>query len=467
MKTAARQDVGVRLKAKFNDITRQDPSGREITFGMIESAMFKNRQTVFPKMPATRNEYVELLKESSFKDHLVGEVLDENGLVLAVLFSNPNLLENLQLSEEVGFDATFHSCPKMFYQLMNIFIVKQNRHFFPAFCVLMANKTEALYDAVFNKLGDLIPDFHPQKAMSDFEKASRNAFKKKWPVSDMLSCYFHFSQAILKRVRKEGLIKLYEVEKSEFHKWVRAMRSLPLLPKQHILSVFEILEQKVFPDMTSINKKKTKKFKKYVRKNWMPATVLETLSVFGEEFKTNNGAESWHAKLKEEFPKKPKLWHFTKKLGDLLADSQLDIERLALHGQISRPQKRKVKANMDRRKLLEIQLTNGQKLPIQYLHAVAHTGDYSFERVPADVEEIFSSDNDSDDEEAVHPENVGEIRPNAHCICCLGPRVRTYCLVPCGHALFCEGCANSLKNRRLCCPTCRANIAMVIRAYID
>jgi hypothetical protein len=226
--------------------------------------------------------------------------------------------------------------------------------------------------------------------------------------------------------------------------------------------------------MTILQKKKVKKLKKYVRKNWLKESVLADLSVFWKETKTNNGAESWHSTLKDEFPKAhPNLWHFTHKLSDLLTDSKLDLVRLSVHGQIGRPQKTKVKQNRERRRKLEEELRNGEKLPIQFLRAVSYTVDYTHERAVAADEDHSESGTDSEDDEdqphaaAPAAADNNPVRAANTCPVCLLVRERTYCFVSCGHALFCEGCANTLFANQSHCPTCRTGIQMVIRTYTD
>ena len=53
------------------------------------------------------------------------------------------------------------------------------------------------------------------------------------------------------------------------------------------------------------------------------------------------------------------------------------------------------------------------------------------------------------------------------CSTCFEPRIRTFLLVPCGHATFCEKCATYLcdsEDKR--CPTCRAIISGKIRVFL-
>ena len=100
----------------------------------------------------------------------------------------------------------------------------------------MQKKTEGLYSAVILKLLDLIPGFSPRIAVSDFEKASRNAFMYLFPEMKMIGCWFHFTQEILKKTQILGLGKLYKTE--EYADWLRKLMALPLLPQSEITSTF-------------------------------------------------------------------------------------------------------------------------------------------------------------------------------------------------------------------------------------
>ena len=62
-----------------------------------------------------------------------------------------------------------------------------------------------------------------------------------------------------------------------------------------------------------------------------------------------------------------------------------------------------------------------------------------------------------------------EVPSEPECTTCFEPRIRTFLLLPCGHATFCEKCAaffceNEDKNCRRC-PTCRTMITGKIRAF--
>ena len=109
----------------------------------------------------------------------------------------------------------------------------------------MQKKTEELYSAVILKLLELIPGFSPRLAVSDFEKAPRNAFLYFFPQMKMIGCWFHFTQAIWKKTQILGLGKLYKTEEI-YADWLRKLMVMPLLPQSEITSTFSVLEAQVF-----------------------------------------------------------------------------------------------------------------------------------------------------------------------------------------------------------------------------
>ena len=52
------------------------------------------------------------------------------------------------------------------------------------------------------------------------------------------------------------------------------------------------------------------------------------------------------------------------------------------------------------------------------------------------------------------------------CSICFEPRTQTYLLTPCGHATFCENCANHFCNDKRC-PICRTMVTGKIKVFGD
>ena len=82
----------------------------------------------------------------------------------------------------------------------------------PAFYVLMNNKTEILYNYIFESLlriiwSDKIEDINVQTIVTDQEIALVNNVKKYFPKSLRISCLFHYKQDLMKNLRTYGLMK--------------------------------------------------------------------------------------------------------------------------------------------------------------------------------------------------------------------------------------------------------------------
>lgn len=62
-------------------------------------------------------------------------------------------------------------------------------------------------------------------------------------------------------------------------------------------------------------------------------------------------------------------------------------------------------------------------------------------------------------------ELVGNVRPpRTTCNVCYS-RPRSFCVLPCGHAGYCDSCATRAQSRGRCF-TCRADITQIVRIYL-
>jgi len=69
----------------------------------------------------------------------------------------------------------------------------------------MSRKTQALYTKVFEKVHELVLDFTPSNAMADFQEASVSPFRQVFGAVSVGGYWFHYAQAVIKRVNKLGL----------------------------------------------------------------------------------------------------------------------------------------------------------------------------------------------------------------------------------------------------------------------
>ena len=54
------------MREIFNDITRSDPSGTQVTFKECDSLRFRARKLLQPRIPASASEFRQQLPETSF-----------------------------------------------------------------------------------------------------------------------------------------------------------------------------------------------------------------------------------------------------------------------------------------------------------------------------------------------------------------------------------------------------------------
>ena len=96
------------------------------------------------------------------------------------------------------------------------------------------------------------------------------------------------------------------------------------------------------------------KLKKYFKKHWINQISPEELSIHDINVSTNNGAESYHSKLKSKMRLNHLLiWTFITKLNEIIKDTDYDIRRLYQGREISRPRCKRDRKNEEHRIVLK------------------------------------------------------------------------------------------------------------------
>ena len=134
----------------------------------------------------------------------------------------------------------------------------------------MTNKDEELYTAVIIKIKELIPQLQPTKAMSDWERGSRNAFKHVYPETRLYGCWFHYTQAIWKHIQQYGLASSYR-DITDLKTFVRQIMAIPFLPSDLIHPTYSLLQ---IPTIPEIEKLKLDDFIKYFKRFWLTQVKL-------------------------------------------------------------------------------------------------------------------------------------------------------------------------------------------------
>ena len=179
----------------------------------------------------------------------------------------------------------------------------------------MQGRTTENYTDVFSKICNIVK-IHPTKAISDFERAERNALQIAFPGIKVIGCFFHYSQVI--RITTHMIInmkctfsyiasllqalvhnaKKYKILKGEQkdigYGAVRLLISLALLPEALIEEGFNIISTVIFHDC-----KYVQPFFNYYYDTWIKSFKPESFCVYKQFDRTNNISERHNRELKE------------------------------------------------------------------------------------------------------------------------------------------------------------------------
>ena len=119
---------------------------------------------------------------------------------VAVVFQAERVVEAAAASPrlDIQADGTFRVVPRLFQQLCVIF-VSTNGRMLPAYFALMTSRTRGLYEAVFSECARRLGQ-PAERIMADWETALQGAAAAVWPEAQVNGCWFHYAQAVLRKV---------------------------------------------------------------------------------------------------------------------------------------------------------------------------------------------------------------------------------------------------------------------------
>ena len=230
-----------------------------------------------------------------------------------------------------------------------------------AICV-MSRRRKKDYVAVFRELCVILPQRQVKRIVLDFEDATWRAVRIIFPTVQLKGCAFHFTQAIWRHIQEGGLQVAYINDDGTF-KFLRKIMALCFLPAQHILPIFQRLQQEATTTPLT-------KLLQYVSRTWINSVVWppECWSVYYQSVRTNNDLEGWHNRLNSRGRAGMNLYMLVKLLHK--ESSKIPVQvRLVSEGKLQRHQK-KAFANM-RRIIFAYweEYNNGNRSALQLLRA--------------------------------------------------------------------------------------------------
>ncbi|CAF4728863.1 unnamed protein product, partial [Rotaria socialis] len=117
---------------------------------------------------------------------------------------------------------------------------------FPCVFALLTGRSSSIYKEMLQQLEEeaerLQMDFVPNQITTDFEKALVKPLREQFPRARHTGCFFHFCQAIYRKIRELGLSNTYK-DDANARNFCRRLMALPLLPLNEVEFAFEELTE--------------------------------------------------------------------------------------------------------------------------------------------------------------------------------------------------------------------------------
>ena len=230
--------------------------------------------------------------------------------------------------------------------------------------------------------------------------------------------------------------------------------ALPFLPSDTIQSVFVEITVPG-PNLTENQFVNFAKLKRYIQRRWINQVSSEELSIWNHGNLTNNGAESYHGRLKSIIKcNHPRIWNFLETLNEIIPDTDNELARLKSGLPITRPRKKKSLVNEEYRRKCNEKLLEGLFSPLEFLKAISSTVGSL-----AEIGTFDGSFDEEDEDDSIQTDASITESINANlCVVCLTTRETTWLFMPCKHANCCGNCSTQIEELRQACPTCRSVI---------
>ncbi|KRX36271.1 hypothetical protein T05_11328 [Trichinella murrelli] len=133
-----------------------------------------------------------------------------------------------------------------------------------------------------------VVNLNPESIIHDFETALIPAIQGYFPNTQVQGCYFHFCQAVHRKVGELGLKTRYRTEEQTKRK-IRILLATAFLPVPQVDTGVSLLEAGTTGTLAALFQ--------YFRQEWMTDERLPLWNVHNVNIRTNNHLEGWHNRL--------------------------------------------------------------------------------------------------------------------------------------------------------------------------
>jgi hypothetical protein len=214
------------------------------------------------------------------------------------LWTSSTGLSVLRGEGHIFLDGTFRAAPPPFKQCVIIVAFDAATNLFiPCVWALLTSKSEYLYCCLLHELIVLLEyRWMPKLCTVDFEKGLINAVQHEFSQSKMVGCFFHFKQALFKRMRRMGL------PKKEIAKCCELINILTIIPHDQLSLAIKFIRRH---DVLRHNE--WKGFWKYFDRTWTRRYPISLWNIHDQSDyelsgRTNNAVERYNRRLGDQFP---------------------------------------------------------------------------------------------------------------------------------------------------------------------
>jgi len=215
-----------------------------------------------------------------------------------LIFATLQQLQALQSAEVIYMDGTFSACPQLWDQVY-IIHARSGASTYALVYALLPNRQTNTYCRLFSLLKDAVTEclnltLSPSKVQTDFELAAIRAIEREFPDAEIKGCYFHYCQALWRKVQELGLAVQYK-ENLQVQQWIRRAAGLALLPPAEVQDAWiEIMES------TPILHR-AENFNDYMTVNWVDDDSRFPIPLWNHHDtngpRKNNNLEGFHNRL--------------------------------------------------------------------------------------------------------------------------------------------------------------------------
>ncbi|KAJ5075991.1 hypothetical protein M0811_06853 [Anaeramoeba ignava] len=220
---------------------------------------------------------------------------------MVVCWFSDSVASSLFQANQIFIDGTFLSAAKPFTQLITIMCFDHSsRIYVPAVYAISTSSKQDMYTFIFENIFRyfLNSKWKFKYVTCDFEVSLQNAIKKVLPEAQLIGCFFHWKNAIRKKVNK----LCSELDENQKKELVESLEELTYIP-------LNMIEEKL--KKIKVHFKGCEEFFKYFQKIWMRkySPQIWNISSFPDlSQRTNGPLEGYHKRLNRRIGhEKPKL----------------------------------------------------------------------------------------------------------------------------------------------------------------